>query len=109
MFFLIQVVYSGPIYKSSEIKGNQVTLSFTNIGGGLVAKGGELKCFEICGIDNKFVKAKAKIVNDKIVVTGDGVNNPVAVRYAWANNPEGVNLYNKEGLPASSFRTSDNY
>jgi sialate O-acetylesterase len=104
-----RVVYSGPIYKSLEIKGNQVALSFTNIGGGLVAKGSELKCFEICGVDNKFVPAKAKILGDKIVVTSDGVNKPVAVRYAWANNPEGPNLYNKEGLPASPFRTSDLY
>jgi sialate O-acetylesterase len=55
------VVYSGPIYKSSEIRGNQVTLSFTNIIGGLVAKDGELKCFEICGIDNIFARQKPKL------------------------------------------------
>jgi len=105
-----KVVYSGPIYKSLEINGNQVTLWFTNIGSGLIVKnGGDLKCFEICGMDNKFVPAKAKIVNNKIVVSSDEVNKPVAVRYAWANNPEGVNLYNKEGLPASPFRTNELY
>jgi len=105
-----KVVYSGPIYNSSVIKGNQITLSFTNTGNGLMAKNGEeLKCFEICGTDNVYYPAKAKIVNDKIVVTSDKVDKPVAVRYAWANNPEGVNLYNKEGLPASPFRTSNNY
>jgi sialate O-acetylesterase len=104
------VVYSGPIYNSSVIKGNQITLSFTNTGNGLMAKNGEeLKCFEICGTDNVYYPAKAKIVNDKIVVTSDKVDKPVAVRYAWANNPEGVNLYNKEGLPASPFRTNNNY
>jgi sialate O-acetylesterase len=48
-------------------------------------------------------------VNDKVVVWSDSVSNPVAVRYAWANNPEGVNLFNKEGLPASPFRTSEMY
>jgi sialate O-acetylesterase len=105
-----KVVFSGPIYKSSEIKGNQVTLSFTNIGSGLMSKNNEeLKCFEICGIDNIFYPAKAKIVNNKIVVVSEKVDKPVAVRYAWANNPEGTNLYNKEGLPASPFRTSDLY
>lgn len=105
-----KVVYSGPIYKSMEIKDNKVTLSFTNIGSGLVTKnGGELKCFEICGIDDNFVPAKAKIVNDKIEVWSDKVSKPVAVRYAWANNPIHPNLYNKEGLPASPFRTSDLY
>ena len=105
-----KVVYSGPIYKSMEITGNQVTLSFTNIGSGLMAKNNEeLKCFEICGIDNVFYPAKAKIVNDKIVVAGEKVDHPVAIRYAWANNPEGANLYNKEGLPATPFRTSDLY
>ena len=103
------VVYSGPIYKSLEIKGNRVILSFTNVGGGLVAKGGELKCFEICGIDNVYYPAKATIANNKIVVTSEKVDKPVATRYAWANNPEGVNFYNKEGLPASPFRTNENY
>ena len=103
------VVYSGPIYKSLEIKGNRVILSFTNVGGGLVAKGGELKCFEICGIDNVYYPAKATIANNKIVVTSEKVDKPVATRYAWANNPEAVNFYNKEGLPASPFRTNENY
>ncbi len=104
-----KVVYSGPIFKSAEFKGNQATLSFSNIGGGLIARGGELKYFEICDVSNRFVPAKAKIVGDKIVVSSENVSKPVAVRYAWANNPEGANLYNKEGLPASPFRTSDLY
>lgn len=71
----------------------------------LIAKGGELKTFSICGKDGKFVTADAKIVNDTVVVSGKDLKDPVAVRYAWADNPEGANLYNKEDLPASSFTT----
>ena len=105
-----EVVFSGPVYKSMEINDNKVTLSFTHTGSGLMVKnGGELQCFEICGIDNKFVPAHAKITNNKVVVWSDNISKPVAVRYAWANNPEEVNLYNKEELPASPFRTSDLY
>jgi sialate O-acetylesterase len=103
-----KVVYSGPIYQSMKVEGNKLILTFTNIGSGLIAKGdGELKYFSIAGADKKFVWAKAKIEGDKVVVWNDDLTNPVAVRYAWADNPEGANLYNKEGLPASSFRTDD--
>ncbi len=102
------IVYSGPIYKCMKIKGNKIVVAFTDIGGGLVVKGGgELKTFAICGPDKKFVWAKAKIEGDKVVVWNDNVDNPVAVRYAWADNPEGANLYNKEGLPASPFGTDN--
>jgi sialate O-acetylesterase len=102
------VVYSGPIYESMKIEGNKIIVTFENTGGGLVAKGsGELKYFAIAGADKKFVWANAEIVGDKVVVWNDKVTNPLAVRYAWADNPEGANLYNKEGLPASSFRTND--
>lgn len=105
-----KVVYSGPIYKAIEINGKEVTLSFNNTGSGIISKDGkELNCFEICGIDNNYISAKAKIIDDKVVVWNDDISNPVAVRYAWANNPEGINFYNKEGLPASPFRTSDLY
>jgi sialate O-acetylesterase len=103
-----KVVYSGPIYQSMKIDGNKITLSFSNVGGGLITKGGsELKYFAIADADKKFVWAKAKIEGDKVVVWNDQVPNPVAVRYAWADDPEGANLYNKEGLPASSFRTDN--
>jgi sialate O-acetylesterase len=102
------VVYSGPVYQSMKIEGNKVILSFTHIGGGLVAAGdGQLKYFAVAGADKKFVWAKAKIENDKEVVWNEQISNPVAVRYAWADNPQGANLYNKEGLPASSFRTDE--
>lgn len=102
------IVHSGPIYKSMSIKRNKAIITFSNIGSGLVVKGNELKGFSIKGENSKFVWAKAKIENNKVIVWSDEVKKPIAVRYAWANNPEGANLYNKEGLPASPFRT-DNY
>jgi sialate O-acetylesterase len=104
------IVYSGPIYESMKISNNKVILAFTNEGKGLTSKNNEeLKCFEICGVDNEYFPAKAKIVKDKIIVWNYDVINPVAVRYAWENNPLRPNLYNKEGLPASPFRTSELY
>jgi len=105
-----QIVYSGPVYKSSKIEGNKVLLTFTNEGSGLTIKNGEeLNCFEICSADNEYYPAKAIIVKDKIVVWSEKVSSPVAVRYAWANNPLNPNLYNKEGLPATPFRTNELY
>jgi sialate O-acetylesterase len=102
------VVYSGPIFQSMKTEGNKVVLSFAHIGSGLIANGGgELKYFAIAGADKKFVWAKAKIQGDKVIVRNDDISNPVALRYAWADNPEGANLYNKEGLPASPFRTDE--
>jgi sialate O-acetylesterase len=101
------VVYSGPIYQSMKIEGDKIILTFTNTGSGLVTRGNELKCFAIAGLDKKFVWAKAKIENDRVVVWSEKVSNPVAVRYAWADNPDGANLYNAEGLPASPFRTDE--
>lgn len=99
------LVYSGPLYTSMAKKGNQIVLSFNHVGGGLVAKGQEgLKGFSIAGADHKFVWADAKIEGDKVVVSSEQVPDPIAVRYAWADNPV-CNLYNKAGLPASPFRT----
>jgi sialate O-acetylesterase len=103
-----KVVYSGPIYKSMKIEGDKIVLTFTRVGSGLVIRGvNELKHFAIAGADKKFVWAKAKIKGNKIIVWNDRIPNPVAVRYAWADNPDTANLYNKEGLPASPFRTDD--
>ena len=99
------IVHSGPIYESMKIEDSRITITFTNTGGGLAAQGGELKYFAVAGADKKFVWAKAKIEGNKAVVWDDNVVKPLAVRYAWADNPEGANLYNKEGLPASPFRT----
>jgi sialate O-acetylesterase len=101
------IVYSGPLFESMAIQDGKAVLRFTHIGGGLVAKGGEpLKGFAVAGADGKFVWAQAKIEGETVLVSSDQVAEPVAVRYAWAHNPI-CNLYNKEGLPASPFRTDD--
>jgi sialate O-acetylesterase len=103
-----KLVYSGPVFESMVIKGNKAILTFTHTGSGLMVKGGkELACFAIAGSDKQFVWAKAIIEKNKVIVWSDTVKIPVAVRYAWADNPEGANLYNKEGLPASPFRTDE--
>jgi len=104
-----KLVASGPLYQSSKIDGNKIIISFTNIGSGLMIqtdKGDdELVYFAIAGADKKFVWAKATIENNTVVVWSDEATQPMYVRYAWADNPDGANLYNKEGLPASPFRT----
>src|SRR5688572_5559740 len=100
------IIYSGPIYQSAKVEGNKITINFSNVGSGLITNDGEeISEFAIAGTDKKFVWAKAKIDGDKIVVWNDNVANPMYVRYAWADNPVNPNLYNKEGLPASPFRT----
>jgi sialate O-acetylesterase len=101
------IVYSGPVYQSMKTEGNKIIIQFTNTGSGLLAKDkyGYLKGFAIAGSDQHFVWASAWIEGDKVIVQGNGVQNPVAVRYAWGNNPDDANLYNKEGIPASPFRT----
>jgi sialate O-acetylesterase len=80
---------------------------FTNVGGGLVARdtSGRVGGFAIAGADHKFVWADARIEGDHVVVSSPSVTSPVAVRYAWGNNPTEANLYNREGLPANPFRT----
>jgi sialate O-acetylesterase len=128
-----KIEYSGPMYESKAIEGNKIVLSFTHIGKGLVSnemegtlerkdknngpshfawrvkpgtEGAPLMGFTICGEDKKFYDAKAEIMGDKVVVSCDQVVKPVAVRYAWAMHPV-CNLFNKDGLPASPFRTDD--
>jgi sialate O-acetylesterase len=102
------VVYSGPIYQSLMIESGRITVRFSNTGSGLMIKGGgELKGFAIAGAAKKFVWAKAKIVDDQVVAWNDQVTEPVALRYAWANNPADANLYNAAGLPASPFTTEE--
>jgi sialate O-acetylesterase len=100
------VVYSGPRYDSMKVDGGKVRLSFKHAGGGLVAKGEKLTGFAVAGEDKKFVWADAAIEGEAVVVSSKDVAAPVAVRYAWADNPD-CSLYNKEGLPASPFRTDD--
>jgi len=100
------LVYSGPVYQSMKTESNRIVLSFTNTGGGLIAKdNGGLKEFSIAGADGKFVLANARIEGGRVIVWNDTITQPLAVRYAWADNPDKANLCNKEGLPASPFRT----
>ncbi|MBI2808510.1 MAG: sialate O-acetylesterase [Planctomycetes bacterium] len=125
-----KIVYSGPMYKSAKFGRGQATLSFDHIGGGLVGmeivptpsarKGAKnafawrvkegsstsapLVGFTVCGKDRVFHNAKAEISGETVIVSCDKVDAPIAVRYGWANHPI-CNLYNREGLPASPFRT----
>ena len=99
-----KIDYSGPVFDSMKTRSSNAVLRFTHLGGGLVAKHGELKGFTIAGSDRVFHPAQAKIVGETVVVTSPDVPEPVAVRYAWANVPEG-NLFNRAGLLASPFRT----
>lgn len=96
--------YSGPAYESMKVEGAQAVVKFSHLGGGLVAKDGELKGFIIAGEDQKFVPAQATIKGDTVIVSAPEVPAPKAVRYGWANVPD-VNLFNQAGLPASPFRT----
>ena len=101
-----KVVCSAPLYKSMKIKGNKVEISFSGTERELIVKNGnELKCFAIAGADKKFVWAKAQIKGAKVIVWNDEVYKPVAVRYAWADNPEGANLADTEANLVSPFRT----
>ncbi len=102
------IVYQSPLYKSMEKKGNKIVVTFDHVGGGLVTVDvNEVKGFAIAGKDRKFVWAKARIVGkDKVEVWSDEVPDPVAVRYAWADNPV-CNLYSRERLPVTPFRTDD--
>jgi sialate O-acetylesterase len=102
-----EIVYSGPIYKSMKTHEGRIALEFDHVGGGLMAQGGQpLRGFALAGADRQFVWAEAEIEGDTVVITTPNVKGPMAVRYAWANNPSG-NLSNKAGLPASPFRTDD--
>lgn len=98
---------SGPLYKDMQVDGDRIVLSFTETGRGLACRGKELKHFAIAGEDRKFVWAKAVIRGNKVVVSSPEVKHPVAVRYAWSDNPSDANLCNKDGLLASPFRTDN--
>lgn len=102
-------VYSGPTYKTQEVKGNEIILTFDNIGSGLSTSDNSqnLKGFEIAGADKVFHSAKAIIKNNKVIVSSENVKNPVAVHYGWADDDTEINLFNKEKFPASPFRTDN--
>jgi sialate O-acetylesterase len=94
----------GPVYKSMSVEGQSVKLQFENVGEGLIAKNNNLSEFEIAGKDGKYVKAKAEILNNEVLVSSSAVSEPVSVRYCWRNGAE-ASLFNKEGFPAWQFRT----
>lgn len=102
-----KVASSGPLYVGHETKGSELILSFKSTDGGLVSKDGDLRGFMIAGPDKKWLKAAARINGDRIILSHPDIREPVAVRYAWADNPD-CNLYNGAGLPASPFRTDKN-
>jgi len=101
-----KIEYSGPIFDDIKVEGGQATLSFTHLGGGLVARGGPLRGFTLSGPDGTFHPARAEIRGKTVVVTSEAVAQATAVRYGWANVPNG-NLFNNAGLPASPFRTDE--
>jgi sialate O-acetylesterase len=98
---------AGPRYRRHTIQNGRVVLEFDHVGRGLSVgrQGGELEGFAIAGADRQFIWAQAKIDGDRVVVWSESVPKPVAVRYAWADNPDRANLYNQAGLPAAPFRT----
>ena len=98
-------VPSGPLFAGATIERQGIRVRFRHVGGGLAAKGGALRTFAIAGENRRFVPAEAAIEGDTVRVSSSKVPMPVAVRYAWADNPDGANLYNAEGLPASPFRS----
>jgi sialate O-acetylesterase len=114
-----KVVPSGPLFRELKIDGNKAVVAFDHVGAGLMVgrksglkpteedRDGTLRRFAVAGKDKKWVWAEAKIVGATVVCTHPDVPNPVAVRYGFAMNPVGANLYNKDGLPASPFRTDD--
>lgn len=102
-----QVIYSGPRLKSQSILGDKILLTFSDVGEGIQSGDGEdLRWFAVADYDKKFVWAKAKISGkDQIELASEAVKSPKYVRYGWQDNPQGINFYNSEGLPASPFRT----
>jgi sialate O-acetylesterase len=102
-----RVIASGPTYASHTARGDTVIVRFANVGGGLVTKDGGSRVggFEIAGDDKRFVWADAEIVGNTVKVWSALVPKPVAIRYAWTNNPDRANLYSAERLPAVPFRT----
>ncbi|HMG90473.1 MAG TPA: sialate O-acetylesterase, partial [Chryseolinea sp.] len=100
------IVYKNPLYQSMKVEKNKIRIQFQNVPSGLVTPGGELTEFQIAGEDHKFYPATAKIDGGTVVVSAKDVKAPVAVRFGWKN--ESIpNLFSKEGLPVSSFRTDD--
>jgi sialate O-acetylesterase len=101
-----KIEYVGPLYEGMRAHGREIAVRFTHTGSGLMVQGDVLRGFTLAGADKKFHRATARIEGDSVIVSSDEVTSPAAVRYAWGDSPD-CNLYNKEGLPASPFRTDD--
>lgn len=102
------VEHSGPVFASQKIEGGAIRLGFTHVGKGLVFRGGDrLQGFMVAGTDKRWAWADAVIDGDTVVLCSPQVPEPVAVRYAWADNVRFANLFNRDGLPAVTFRTDD--
>jgi sialate O-acetylesterase len=102
-----KIEYSGPLYRQATTEGQALRVWFDHAGGGLVSKGNTgLKGFEIAGADRKFVPAESRIEGSCVIVSNPNIPNPRYVRYGWLDNPE-VNLFNKQDLPASPFRSEE--
>ncbi|HAT73190.1 MAG TPA: hypothetical protein DCS63_10280 [Elusimicrobia bacterium] len=103
-----KITASGPVYRSMRVKDGRVELSFTEAGGGLAARGGAaMRGFAVADERRQFLPAQARIEGDKVIVSRPGMPDPVAVRYGWVDNPEEGDLFSRDGLPASPFRTDD--
>ena len=101
-----KIEYSGPLYKEMRIEGNSIRLSFEHVGSGLELRGDSPTAFTVAGADKRFHRASARIDGDTMLISSPEVESPVAVRYAWADSPDS-SLFNKDGLPASPFRTDN--
>jgi sialate O-acetylesterase len=99
------IEFSGPVYKAMTVEGGAIRLRFSHAAGGLVARDGGLKWFEVAGADGNYFPAGATIDGGTVIVSSPEVAKPVAARYAWVNFPDGGHLYNAAGLPAAQFRT----
>ena len=102
------IIAEGPVFKKMKKEGKYLHVYFDNIGKALLLKNGrEVKELTIAGANKIFLWAKSRVEEDRIVIWHDEIDQPVAVRYAWCDNPIEVNLYNSEELPAAPFRTDD--
>ena len=108
-FYGEDIVCNGPLYKEAKKNKNKIDIFFENSKSQLLNIRGDLKNFEICGDDNIYYQANAIIIDDYIEVWSSKVDNPKSVRYAFKDGANYINLYNKEGLPASPFTTEDKF
>lgn len=99
-----EIIYCSPLGDKARVEGDKVIVSFKHIGSGLMVKGDVLNQFIISADGEHFYKAKAELKDNEVIVWHDEIKMPIEVRYAWADHPEGANLYSKEGLPASPFK-----